>query len=214
MKIASIILLFLAMGCLFSCEKTDFNYPPGMVGSSKITYFATFDMAGSPYMSVVQGGTFTDPGVTATQNGSPLQVTVSGSVDVSQVGIYTITYSAINSDGFPASTTRTVAVLPSEEQAGVDISGQYFYVNTGGNVSTVTKVAPGFYSTTNCWSNATTIPILFICVDGANIIIPNQSTPYGDLSGSGTLSPDGALTYVISIPAQGITNSTRKWQLQ
>ncbi len=215
MKIAfSSFVMLLILGGLFSCKKDNFNYPKGTVGSSKITYFATFKLAGDPYVSIVQGDTYVDSGATATQNGTDLTVATSGAVDASTVGIYTLTYSATNSDGFPASVSRTVAVLPSAELPGVDISGTYYYVSTGANNSTVTKLAPGFYSTSNCWSSATTIGCLFLCVDGQNIIMPNQATPYGELFGTGTLSGGGALTYIVSIPSQGLNDVARKWHVK
>lgn len=202
------------LGVFASCSKKGIVDNDKQVGISRITYYATFAMAGDPYMSIVKGQTFTDPGVTATQNGTSLTVTTSGTVDASTVGIYVITYSATNSDGYPASTTRTVAVLPAAETAGVDISGKYYYVATPTTVSNVTKLAPGFYAADNCYSGSTTIPIQFICVDGANITIPDQSTAYGDIFGTGTLSATGALQYIISLPSQGIANRARNWQLQ
>ena len=206
-------MLFLAWG-LNSCNKSNFNYPEGTVGISRIVYFAQLNLKGSPYMSVVSGQTFTDPGCTASAGGDSLTVTASGTVNTSQPGIYTITYTALNAQGFAATTSRTVAVLPGAELAGVDISGSYFYVATGGNNSTVAKQAPGFYSTTNCWSSQTTIPILFICIDGANILIPNQTTSFGPVTGTGTLTAGGALTYILSLSNYGIVNSARYWQLQ
>jgi hypothetical protein len=158
----------------------------------------------------VRGSTFTDPGATATSQGQNINVTTTGTVNTNQVGLYTLTYTAVNADNFPASATRTVAVLPSAEIPGTDISGSYYYVPTGANNSIVTKVAPGFYTTTNVWSNATVIPAMFITVDGINITIPNQSTAFGPMSGTGTLVA-GALNYVVSLPSQGISNSTRRW---
>lgn len=196
---------------LFSCKK-ELVDTAQQVGSSKVTYYATVTLNGDQYLSVDSAGTYTDQGAVATVEGKNLDVKVSGSVNTSVVGLYTLTYSAVNSDGFSASATRTVAVLPSPEVTGVDVSGSYFYVATGANNSVITKLAPGFYSTSNCWSSATTISCLFICVDGTKIRVPSQSTPFGQLSGSGTLSPTGALTYIISIPSQGINNSARKWQ--
>jgi hypothetical protein len=214
LKIALICSMFLTICSLNSCNKSNFNYPAGTVGISKIVYFAQLSLKGSPYMSVVEGQEFADPGCTAEAGGDSLAVTVNGSVNSSQVGIYVLTYTAVNAQGFPASVTRTVAVLPSAEPAGVDISGSYYYVATGGNNSTVTKVAPGFYSATNCWDSQTIIPILFICVDGTNIIIPNQTTGFGPIAGTGTLTASGALTYIVSLSNYGIVNSARYWQLQ
>jgi hypothetical protein len=206
-------LLTLLPLCIFaSCSKDKIIDNANQVGISKVTYYATFAMAGSPYMSIVKGQTFQDPGVTATQNGASLTVTVDGTVNNAQVGIYIITYSAVNSDGYAASTSRQVAVLPSAELAGVDLSGTYQYVPSPATTSTITKLAAGFYATSNCWSSATTIACEFICSDGVNITMPVQSTPYGDLNGTGTLSPTGALTYFVSIPSQGLNGVERDWQ--
>ena len=60
-------------------------------------------MTGSPYSSIVQGDDYADSGATATQNGAELPVTVTGAVDANQAGIYTLTYTAVNPEGFPAS---------------------------------------------------------------------------------------------------------------
>lgn len=210
----SMLLFFVLTTFFVSCDKDTVIDTSSQLGISHITYFADLSMQGNAYMSVVQGNTFTDPGCTATQEGQTIPVTTTGSVNTSQVNFYTLTYSAVNSDGYSSSVNRTVAVLPSAEVPGTDISGSYYYVATGGNNSTITKLAPGLYSTTNCWSNATTISMIFICVDGSSIIIPFQETPYGGLFGTGTLATDGSLTYVISLTDQGISNSSRAWHKQ
>jgi len=202
---------------LGSCRKYSPVENDQQVGISKITYYATITLNGDSYMSVAKGETFTDPGATATANGQDLPVTASGTVNTNTVGIYTITYSALNKDGFPATNKRTVGVIPAHEVPGTDISGTYYYIATPTATSTVAKVAEGFYTTTNFYSGSTTIPGVFFCSDGATITIPNQSTPYGGLYGTGTLTTDGALTYIISLPDQGnpaLINLARKWHRQ
>jgi len=70
------------------------------------------DLHGAPSMSVQQYGTFTDLGVSATDSsGNPLSVNVTGSVDTSTLGHYTLTYTATDSRGYTATATRTVAVV-------------------------------------------------------------------------------------------------------
>jgi hypothetical protein len=197
---------------MVSCNKNDIVANESQVGISRVTYYATVTMNGNPYMSVVYGSIYTDPGATATEKGKPIAVTTSGTVNTSQVGIYIITYTAVNADGFAASATRYVAVLPSPELPGVDISGSYYYVPTGANNSTVAKVAPGFYTTTNLWSNLTTIPAMFISVNGTTLTIPNQNTAFGPMFGTGTLTA-GALNYTVTLTAQGISNSIRRWHI-
>jgi hypothetical protein len=212
-KIIHFFSLALVLMVFGSCHKDNIISNDKQVGISRITYFADLTLLGNQYMSVVKGQAFTDPGATATQSGKPLTVTVGGSVNTTAVGIYVLTYSAVNSDGFPASVTRTVAVIPAAETPGVDLTGTYYYIAVPATTSSITKLAPGFYSTTNCWSAATTIACLFICVDGINITMPAQPTPYGTLNGTGTLIA-GALTYSVSIPSQGLNNVARKWHVQ
>ena len=210
-----IILFSLLVFCAFcSCNKDTFHNTDEQVGESKVTHYVVLKLQGPGIMSVVKGDTFTDPGVDATENGATVPYTVAGSVDTGTPGLYVLTYSAVNKDGFSSSVSRTVVVIPAHEAADLDISGQYSYIGSTTYTSTVTKQAEGVYSTDNCWSGATVIPIIFVCLDGATIDIPAQATAYGELSGSGTLSPTGALTYVVSIPSQGINNSNRHWQKQ
>lgn len=219
MKINSILFLLIVMVTVFSCnKKDDFNYPKGTVGISKITYFALLTLKGDTYMSVVKGQTFTDPGATATVNGASAPVTTSGTVDINTVGLYIITYSAVNADGYAATTTRTVFVLPAAETPGVDLSGTYAAVPVGSTPgpATISKVAPGAYLTTNCWGNSgAVIPAFFICVDGSSIIVPTQGSPYGNLE---TTAPgtyvSGLITWSIDLLGQGPYIAVKQWQKQ
>jgi hypothetical protein len=196
-----------------SCNKKDnFIANDNQVGSSKVTYFALVTMKGEEYMSLVQGDTYTDPGATATEKGAPISVTTSGKVNTSQPGLYTVTYTAINKDGFAATASRTVVVLSAHEVPGVDVSGTYKYVG-GDYKATVTKVAEGLYTMDNFYG-ATTIACVFTTLDGATIEIPEQSTGYGPVYGAGTLSLTGKMTIKFDLPKQGIANRVRNWQLQ
>ena len=90
-------------------------------GISKITYYADFKMAGQPVVYITDGTPFTDPGVTATENGAslPVTTTIAGdyfsytgtTVDVTSNNRYLITYTATNKDGFPGSVSREVYVV-------------------------------------------------------------------------------------------------------
>ena len=72
-------------------------------------------LRGDAQMSVNQGDSFTDPGATAYDDkDGRVNVTVSGSVDTSKVGTYTLTYSAQDSAGNRAEAKRTVKVLPKD----------------------------------------------------------------------------------------------------
>ena len=98
---------FVASLLLFnSCEKKS-------EGLTRITYYAAIELEGESTMVVDKGSVFVDPGFTATMNGEDVtdDVVVSGDVDTSTSGVYTITYSAVNADGFSSSVSRTVVVL-------------------------------------------------------------------------------------------------------
>lgn len=224
-KYISYLFILAVSGMLLtSCQKDNFNYPDGYVGRSKITTYAIFTLTGGAYSSVVKGGTFTDPGATAKQGSETLKVTATGTVNTSTVGLYTITYSAANSDGFDATAIRYVAVLPAAEATGVNIAGKYGYTagapTASGTPSTITKLAPGFYYTSNVYSGAaggSVIPAYIITSDGLSWIIPSQASAYGNMFGTAVLSGTAVgstLNYTISIPSAGVNGSVRKWVKQ
>ena len=207
-KIIPIIILSLAT-VFTACNKDDINNTEDNVGISRVTRFPVFNMQGDRYMSIVQGGTYTEPGVTAKEGTADLTVTTTGSVDVNTVGVYDITYTATNKDGFPGTVTRTIAILPSAEQAGVNIAGDYKYA-TSSAVSHIVKLAPGFYKTDNVWG-ATSIPSYIITVNGINWILPEATlSGYGPVYGDGTLTGT-ALQYHVNLPQYGFVNIVRNW---
>lgn len=205
MKRYLLILIFFAL-VLASCTKEESE------NLSTETEFALFTMKGNKFTSVVKGSAYTEAGVTAKEGDKELEVKISGAVDVNNVGVYDIVYSAVNQDGFPGSVTRTVAVLPGPEQSNVDISGTYNYVATPGT-STITKLAPGLYQTSTVWNPTTPVSAYIITVDGRNWVLPLSSiSPYGRVQGTGTLDDSGTLTYVVSLLDQGISNARRIWK--
>lgn len=212
-KIIPLIIIVLAFG-FSSCKKDEIHNTDTKVGISDVTVYPVLTMAGSPYVSIVKGDTYTEAGVTAKEGTSTINVTTTGSVNINQPGLYVITYSATNKDGFPATVSRTVVVLSAHENPGVDLSGKYDYV-AGGYTSTVTKVAEGVYTTDNVWNAATIIPVVFISLDGLTISVPNQNTGYGPIFGTGTYNPaTKRLVYTLSLSNYGISNSNRNWQKQ
>ena len=214
MKYKIILFFLLAMTVFSSCNKHDIRQDDQYVGISKITYYVVLTLKGESIASVVQGDSYTDPGATATSNGADVTYTTDGTVDTNTPGLYVITYSAVNADGFASSISRTVVVIPAHENAGVDISGSYDYIGSSTFTSTIAKVAEGVYTTDNVWSGGTVIPAILVCLDGTNITIPTQATAYGVMDGSGLLNATGKLVYTVSIPSQGIIESHRNWQKQ
>lgn len=201
MKVIKLLFL-VSIIFLAGCEKTEtFNNTDTQVGHSRVTFFVDLQLKGNAIMSIVSGSAFTDPGVIAKENGQDVPVTTSGTVNTSQAGSYTINYSATNKDGFTKSVSRQVFVLPSAEQAGVDLSGTYLPIGGAPANATIAKVAPGVYSTSNCWGggSAAVIPAFFICVDGASVILPLQN------SVAGRIQSEGPGTYVAGLITWTIT---------
>ena len=219
MKTGSIFIAVVMMIFLFACNKTDFNYPPGTVGSSKIIYFPAITLNGNDAMSTVMGSAFNDPGAKANVNGNDVPVTVSGTVNTSQVGLYILTYTAANAEGYTASAQRVVVVIPEAEDPNAeDISGTYTAIGGAPGPADVSKVDKGLYYTTNCWGGGSSvvIPVYFICTDGKTLIIPEQVV--GSVGRIVTDSPgtysNGLIDWVVSrldFPGGALTRE-KQWQ--
>jgi hypothetical protein len=76
-------------------------------GVSRTTTYAVVTIGGDNPTFLAVGEAYTEPGAT-TNTGDP--VTISGTVDVNTPGVYTVSYSATNIDGFTNSVNRTVYV--------------------------------------------------------------------------------------------------------
>ena len=73
MKKINLILLGLAFLGFSACEKETTE------GLSKVTNYPLFDVSGASTVYVEEGGSFTDPGVVATENGQEIEVTTTAS---------------------------------------------------------------------------------------------------------------------------------------
>ena len=114
MKSLKSVLFLLSFGItLVSCTKEK-----NSEGVSRQTDYPNFTVNGSSEMFVTKGSTYTEPGVTATEGGSSIDVTSAASgnyrggstLDVNVDDHYVVTYSATNKDGFSGSVTRDVYV--------------------------------------------------------------------------------------------------------
>jgi hypothetical protein len=165
---------------LAGCKKNDIHNTDDQVGISRVTHFPTLELKGDQYMAIPAGSTFTDPGITAKEGSNDIPYTTSGSVNSNNTGVYILTYSAVNKDGFAASVTRTVAVYSTDDVAASnDLSGTY--VRTSNNVSsTWTRIAPGVYTVVNPGGapGFTTTVIVFNST-GFTIHIPSQTIDDG-----------------------------------
>ena len=93
---------------------------------------------GDKLIYVKQGGSYAPPGYTATDDmDSTVAVTVTGTVNTAVIGSTTITYTATDSAGNPATETRTVKVAGKPDTIG-DLSAA-----PGDSEVTLTWTAPG-----------------------------------------------------------------------
>ena len=164
---------------------------PTWVSSPDITA-PNVSLVGDANMNIVLNGTFTDPGAT-TDEGT---ISTSGTVDVSTVGTYTLTYSATDATGNTGTATRTVAVYQS--QYNYTGSVQTFTVPAG--VTTISVDAYGASGSTNFYAgsegkggrvqtNLTVTPgqVLNIYVGGARNYAGYSSSVYaGGWNGGGS----------------------------
>ncbi|MEO8762857.1 MAG: DUF5011 domain-containing protein [Ginsengibacter sp.] len=196
-RIKKILLPLLAFAVFISCNKTDYNYPEGTVAGSKITFFPDLTYNGDNYVVVRAGETYTEPGVTAKENGAEIPVTIDGTVDTNTPGIYTLVYSAVNKDGFPATASRTVIVYETADDAIVnDFSGNYART-TNGSVATWTKLAPGVYKVFNPGGAiGTNLTVIVFNPTALTIFIPEQIASDGSVTSSTNES------YTNSVPPQ------------
>ena len=184
-----------------SCKKDTENV-------SFVTTFADFEMKGDQYQSLVVGQQYVEQGVSAKEGDKNLEIITKGAVDVSKVGVYEITYSAINSDNFPGSVKRYVAVLPSAPTA--DISGSFFYKANPTFTTAMTKMAPGFYTFGNVWG-ASVIPAYVLCTNGVDLTLPlSQLSGYGRVQGTGKIEGN-EMTLRVTLLDQGLSNIARIW---
>lgn len=117
-KYCSIIGVALAALAITSCSKDT----EGVTG---ITYYPVIELDGPIYDQAPAGHAYVDPGYSASLNGEDYtqNVKVTSALDFAdpKPGYYSISYSAVNSDGFSATATRYVLVAEADDKA----SGYY-----------------------------------------------------------------------------------------
>ncbi|MEG1564035.1 MAG: DUF5012 domain-containing protein [Bacteroides sp.] len=131
--------LFVCLACtLVSCEGDTTQ------DVSKISYFVNFEMKGDPIMQVPVGTPYVEPGVIATEGETDITASMvtTGKVDVSTIGVYTLSYSAVNVDGFSKSTERLVVVYNPKITA--DMSGSYKVAEGTNRVTDKSGAVKGF----------------------------------------------------------------------
>ncbi|HMI02519.1 MAG TPA: immunoglobulin-like domain-containing protein [Pedobacter sp.] len=175
-------LAFVAL-VLFSCGKETFSYPEGQVGISKITNYPEVETKGDHLTLVNQGSVYTDAGATSTAGGKDIEYKTEGTVNTAVPGVYKISYTAFNADGFSAGDFRTVVVIGNNVAAN-DFSGNYAR-NTNASVAKWTKVSNGVYSVFNPGgAPGTNLTVKIINYEGNKIVIPEQISSDGSITSS------------------------------
>ena len=173
-----IIVSFLALALLVSCNKKDIVDNSQRVGHSKITYYPIMTVNGDLFMTIAKGAVFTDPGATALAGTATVTVKVNGTVDPNTVGTYTVTYTAVNVDSFSVVSSRVVGVYDPSIVAN-DFSGSYAR-SSNGSLAVWTKVAPGLYTVNNPGgAPGTDLTIHAFNLTGFIITVPSQVSSDG-----------------------------------
>ncbi|MBR4441505.1 MAG: DUF5012 domain-containing protein [Bacteroidales bacterium] len=129
----------LAAMLLTACSKDSENV-------SFITNYAVFDLAGDEVVHVNIGDDYVEPGVKATENGEDVssKIKVSSDFVKDEFGLFSVSYSIINSDGYLASARREIVV----EDPDVEGPQGYFFIhNSRDDVAEAYDLSICFYCT-------------------------------------------------------------------
>jgi len=138
----------LAMGALliFSCTDSD-----DIATVSRITYFPDFILEGETSYDIACGESFTLPGARVEEEGTeiPFEQSITGSyfggteISTDAPDVYSVSYSAVNKDGFPGSTERIVNIDACNGDLVSSIAGEYTgYVKRTSNGEEYSGIAP------------------------------------------------------------------------
>ena len=188
-----IMLLLLTSAATFTSCDNDSS-----AGVTRITYYPVLTLQGDATMHVDKGTAFADPGCKAELNGEDItsQVVTNSNVDTSKSGVYTVTYSAVNSDGFSASASRTVIVTnPADAKEGVfttsaltcngstKYAGNYDIVITSNDNGTyhVTDLLGGWYAQGRGYGdNYAMVGNVSFAEDGSMNLVDSEIAGWGD----------------------------------
>lgn len=179
-------LFFLVMGVVFaSCEQTS-------KGVSEVTTYPTIELKGDIALTISVGGTYVDPGVIAKEGETDITsaVVTEGTVDPSKAGVYTIKYTAYNSDGFKISKRRYIGVV-TPAAAAMDISGVYKRNAGAMGLATIEKTKySGLYVNNNpggiaIETGVNEIYVYMFHTEPTVVSVPTQDSSVGDFACTG-----------------------------
>ncbi len=177
------ILIFLAIisFTIISCDKDE-----SLNSNYKITKYAVFEF--NPEIKVAVGGPAFTPAAVAKIDGAVIPFQVIGNVNTAVVGIYDVTYRAINEDGYPAEAVQKVIVY-DPSATGLDVSGLIVDATRPARKGVITKVEGTnniFFCTD--FGLGGLFPMYF-AMNGNNIVEISQVYPAGCTSVDLTYDP-------------------------
>ena len=136
---AILVGMLLFSGCGSSGDSDDSDDIKTPLANSTDSEAPKITMSGKSIITIVEGTTYTDAGATAKDNfDSTVKVVKSGSVDSSKVGIYIITYTAIDKAGNKSTKTREVKVISININTSIN-DGLIAYYKFNGNANDSSK---------------------------------------------------------------------------
>jgi len=215
----AIVAAFAVAGC-----KKKLNTVSKVVQAS----YPIIKISGSPYISIPVGGAANLPNATAVDTyykENPTVVKHLGTLDNTKPGLYTVTYSAKNSNGFEGTANVYVAVTDVSDT--FDLSGWYWRPlgpdSSLGRSALVTKLARGLFMTSNVGgvdtadaSTGAVVSAVFAVTSLSSIDFGTQLTSVGTLSAFNTAlnvtPPDTSIAY--SLDLTGFGSQIRKFYKQ
>ncbi|MEO9804271.1 MAG: immunoglobulin-like domain-containing protein [Reichenbachiella sp.] len=171
-------------------------------GVSRVTTFPTFELTDGASVVITTGTSFT-PDAMVTEGDTQLTPTIVNGVDNATPGIYTVTYSAENSDGFPGTSSQQVIVYDPAIVA-TDVSGNIADIGRPerkGVISLVPGTTNIFFGTDMGFGGV--FPLYFQ-MDGDVMTAIPQTLAFGQTSVDATYDPV-ARTFAITINPAGFS---------
>jgi len=155
-------------------------------------------LKGQELVILPTGGTFTDEGATGIDSLSGNRQTdlrAESTPNTAQPGLYPLTYTARDANGFTSQVVRNVFVFDNSLTEGydlvtdADLSGTYQHLAGAGRIVTVTRVLPGLYICNDLYGTFTPTPLYFLNTT-EGLVVPEQPTytGLGDIDGGGTVA--------------------------
>ncbi len=204
-----LILLAIAITVLGSCRKKEYD-----TRVVKVSY-PTITLKGDKYVSLNVGTPYTDPGATGTDDvsGSTSNIMAGfSSLDVTTPGVYYMSYSMKNANGFVTTVGRYIAVTNYAD--GINLEGTYERTSNGVEVH-FTKVSRALYMTDDMGGAGLPDAAYFAVIDDSTIDFSAQlSESLGaeiDASSEALVIDGGDTTVQYRLAAPGYGTALRRF---